>query len=142
MARRFSPATIPGHGARFALQPVDPFGLLAAFVDGQHETAIHQLLVDVDRGGCQHDRNRSFDVIFLGLHPPGRRVLSRARDSQLPFRLEELQSIAGLLRAFFLDDGEDLVLQILFAQVIERLPGHGAVFDLFLAREEAQYRFH
>ena len=44
---------------RAALPVVDRPGLVAVLVDGQHDAAVQQLLVDVDRRGRQEDRHRA-----------------------------------------------------------------------------------
>ena len=74
--------------------------------------------------------------------PPRRRVLASAGNGQLAFGLKQLQRIGGAFRALLLGNSEDLVFEIRFAQVEERLPGHGGVFDALLFRDEREHRFH
>ena len=71
-----------------ALGFLDRFGLLLRFVHAQDETAVHEFFVDVDRGGCECDRGGAFDMVFLGFHPAGLRVLPGARDGELALGLE------------------------------------------------------
>ena len=59
-------------------------------------------------------------MVFLGFHP-ALFIFTRRSNRQLTFGLQELQRVAGLLRAFFLHDGQDLVLEVSLAQIVERL---------------------
>ena len=69
--------------------------LLAALVDRQHEAAVQQLLVDLDRRGRQEDHHRPFDAVLLRDEPPRLRVLAGGGDRQLAFGLQELQGVAA-----------------------------------------------
>ena len=129
-------------GARLALQLVDPLGLLAALVDGENQTAVHEFLVDVDAGGGEHDGDRALDMVFLGFHASAVRVLAGAGDGEFSLGLQELEGVAGLFGSLFLDDGQDLVFQVGFAEVVEALSGHGGVFDLVFFRKEREDGFH
>ena len=125
------------------LQLVDAPRLLAALVDGQDEAAVEELLVDLDRRRRQEDHHRPFDAVFLRDEAPGLRVLAGGGDRQLAFGLEELQGVAGLLRAFLLRDGEDLVTEALaLAEVEERLPRQSRVLLALFLRDEAEDGFH
>ena len=58
------------------LQGVYTFGLFPGLVDREHEAAVLQLLVDLDRCGGKKDHHRAFNVILLRLHAAGLRVLA------------------------------------------------------------------
>ena len=73
-------------------------------------------------------------MVFLRHHPARLRVLARRRNRQLALALQELQRVAGFLRARFFHDGEDLVPQIRLAEIKQRLAGEGRVFDSLLRR--------
>ena len=125
------------------LQLVDAPRLLPALVDGQDEAAVEELLVDLDRRRRQEDHHRPFDAVLLRDEPSRLRVLAGGGDRELAFGLEELQRVAGLLRAFLLGDGEDLVPEALaLAEVEERLPREGRVLLALLLRDEAEDGFH
>ena len=100
-------------------------GLGPGFVHCQREASVLQFLVDVDRGSRQEDHDRAFNVVFLRFHAPGMRILAGAGDGEFAFALQELEGVARLLGSFFLDYGKDTVFEILLAQVVEALPGHG-----------------
>ena len=125
-----------------ALQRVDSRGLFLRFVHRQHKAAVQEFFVDLNGRRRQEDHHRPFDVVLLRFHPSRVRVFARARDGELAFRLQELQRIARFLRAFFLHDREHLVFEILLAQVVEALPGHGAVLHALLFREHREHRLH
>ena len=80
-------------------------------------------------------------MVFFGFHP-ALFILTSAGNGQLALGLQELQRVAGLLRAFFFHDGQDLVLKISLAQIVERLARHGAVFDAGFLWDEGQNAFH
>ena len=46
--------------------------------------------------------------------------------------MEEFEGIAGFFGTLFLDNGEDLVLEVAFRQTIQALAGHGQ-YGLFSA---------
>jgi len=52
-------------GLPLALQLVDGARLLAALVDGEHDTAIEKLLVHLDRRRREHDHHRAFHVVLV-----------------------------------------------------------------------------
>ena len=131
-----------GQCAPLALERMDARRLLGAFVDGQCEAAVLQLLVQVDRRRCQHDHDRPFDAVFLRLHPARLRVLARRGDHQLALRLQKLQGVARFLGPGFLHDGEDLVLEVRFAQIVEALTRHRGILDALLLREEREDGVH
>lgn len=63
-------------------------------------------------------------------------------DDEHPFGLEEFQGIGRPARAFFLGEGEDLVLEIGLAEVEETLAGHCRVGDAHLFGHHLKHRFH
>ena len=81
-------------------------------------------------------------MVFLRLHAAGVRVLARRGDGEFALRLQELQGVAGLLRALLFHDGENLVPKVRVAQVIERLARQRRVFDALLRRHEREFRLH
>ena len=135
-----------GHQAferpRLALQGVNAFGLLPRLVHRQHQAPVEELLVYLHRCRRQEQHDRAFHMVFLRLHAARGGILAGAGDGELTFRLQQLHRVAGLLRAFLLHDGEDLMLEVRLAQVVEALPGHGAVLDALLLREHRQHRLH
>ncbi|OQC68388.1 MAG: hypothetical protein BWX48_00059 [Verrucomicrobia bacterium ADurb.Bin006] len=128
--------------APLALHAMNALGLRRALVHRQRQTAVLQLLVQVNRGRRQEDHHRAFDVIFLRHHFAGRGVFAGAGDGEFAFALQKFQRVAGALRAGFLDHGEDFVFEVRLAQVVERLARHRGVFDALLLREERQHRVH
>ena len=91
---------------------LDRAGLLAALVDREHEAAIDQLLIHIDRSRGQEQHHRPLHPVLLGDQHAGRRVLAGGGDRQLALRLQHFERIGGLPHPFLLGDGEDLVLQI------------------------------
>ena len=73
---------------------------------------------------------------------PGAGVLAGGGDRDLAFALEELQGVAGPLRSFLFDDGQDLVLEVLPFEVEERVLGEGRVLLAVLLRDEGEDGFH
>ena len=116
--------------------------LLGALVDRQHQTAVHQLFVDVDGRAGQDQHHRAFHPVLAGDQLPRRRVLAGRGDRQRALALQQLQRIRRLPHAFFLGDGEDLVLEVAFADVEQALPGHRAVVHALAFRHQRQQRVH
>ena len=125
-----------------ALARMDGAGLVAALIDGQHQAAVFQLLVEVDRGRRHHQGHRAFDAIFLGDQLSRGGVLARARNGERPLALQQLQRIGGMARALLLGDGQRLVLEVSLADVKEALAGHRRVGDTLLLRHEIEDRIH
>lgn len=65
------------------------FGLLAAFVDGQHQATVEQFLVHVDRGGGEHQHHRAFGRVLLGDQVPGGFVFAGAGNGQFAVQLQQ-----------------------------------------------------
>ena len=125
-----------------ALQTVNRLGLLAVLVHREHQAAVEQLLVDLDRGGGQEDHHRTFDPVLLRHQVARGRILAGRCDSELAFGLQQLERVAGAAGAFLFDDGEDLVLEVGAAHVEQRLPGHGRVFHALFFGHHRQHRIH
>jgi len=121
---------------------VDLRRLLRGLIDGEGQAPVLELLVQVDCRRRQHDHDRPLDPVDLRLHPPRRRVLARRGDRELALRLEELERVRGLFGSRLLHDGEDLVLQVGFAEVVQGLPRHRRVLDPLLLREEREHGVH
>lgn len=126
----------------FALQPVDGLRLRPVFVHREHETPVQQFLIDVRRRRRQKEHHRAFYPVFVRDELSRRRVLSRRRDRERSFALQQFQGIGRAARAFFFHDGEDLVFQIHLAHVVERLAGHGRVLDARFLRHQVQHGVH
>jgi hypothetical protein len=129
-------------GLPLALAAMDGARLLAVLVDREHETAIEQLVVDLDRRGGEHDHHRALHPVLVRDELPRGRVLARGGNRQLTFGLQELQCVAGALGTLLLDQGEDLVPQIGLAEVEERLSGHRRVLDALLLGHEGEDRLN
>ena len=125
-----------------ALQSVDGLRLLALFVDGEHQAAVQQLLIEVDGGGGQEDHDRAFHAVLMRDQLAGGRILSGRRDGQHALALQQLQRISRPQRALFFHDGEHLVLEIHLAHVEQRLARHGRVLHAFLFGNEGEHRIH
>lgn len=108
------------------------FGLFAAFVDGQHQTAVEQFFVHIDGRGGEHQHHRALNAVLLGHQVAGGFVLAGAGNGQFAVRLQQFQDIGRLANARFLGDGQNLVLQIRFAKIEKAPAGHGAVLDLHI----------
>src|SRR3546814_12346299 len=67
-----------------ALQGMDGAGLLTAFIDREHQAAVHQLLVDVDRGGGQGQHHRSLDPIRSAARRVGTECVSTCPSRSSP----------------------------------------------------------
>ena len=100
-----------------------------------------EFFVDVDGRRGEEDHDRAFDVIFLGFHA-ALFVFAGRGNGEFTFGLQELEGVARLFRAFFFDDGEDLVFQVGLAEVVEALTGHSRVFDAFFLGYHRQHGFH
>ena len=129
-------------GALVALQLVDGTGLSAAFIDAQDQAAVHQFFIEVAGGSGQEQRHRALHGVGLGGEVAGHGVFASRGNSQFAFGLQQLQGITGTACAFFLDDGQHLMLKIRCPHVIQALPGHGRVFDFVRFRHERQHRVH
>ena len=121
---------------------MDGFGLRALFVDGQHQAAVEQLVVDLGGRGGEEELRGPLDVVLVRHELARLWVFPRRRDGELALRLQQLQRVAGARRAFFFDDGEHLVLELHVAHVEERLPGHRRVLHLVFLGHEGEHRFH
>ena len=137
-----TPGELAGERLALALQLMDGAGLLARLVDGEHDAAVHQLLVDLDGGRGQEQHHRALDVAVLGDQASGVRVLAGRGDGEPALALQELEGVARALGAFLLGDGQDLVLELGGAHVKERLAGHRRVLDALLVRDQRQDRLH
>ena len=109
----------PARVRRSPLQAVDAVGLRGRFIDGEREATVLQFLIDVDRGRGQEDHHRPLDMVFLRHHPARVRVFAGGRDGEFAFALQQLQRVAGFLRTGFLDDREDFMLEVGFAEVVQ-----------------------
>ena len=128
--------------APVALQLVDGARLFAAFIHAQHQTAVHQLFVDVARGGGHQQRDRAFNTVLLRNEIAGHRVFAGAGDGEFAFGLQQLQGIAGAGSALFFHYRQRLVFQVGFAHVEQALAGHSAVFHFVFFGHEGQHRVH
>ncbi|MHB1060121.1 MAG: hypothetical protein ACYC0F_19855 [Rhodanobacter sp.] len=117
----------PGQGAPRPLRRMDRLRLLAALVHAQHQAAVQQFLVQVDRRGRAEQHHRPAHPVGLRFQVARHRVLAGAGDTHLTLRLQQLQGVAGRVRAFLLADRQHLVRQVLLAQVEQALPGQGRV---------------
>ena len=75
--------------APVALQLMDGAGLFAAFIHAQYQAAVHQLFVDVARGGGHQQRHRAFDAILLRDEIAAHRVFAGAGYRQFAFGLQQ-----------------------------------------------------
>ena len=71
------------------LAPVDRPSLLDAFVHGEDDAPIDQLVVDARGRRCHHERDRPVHLVLVGGQPPRPRVFGRGRDGEGARRLEE-----------------------------------------------------
>ena len=69
-------------------------------------------------------------------------VFFGAGESQFAFALQEFERIAGLRHSLFLGDGQNLVLEVGTAHVVQRLAREGRVFYLVFGRHEGEHRVH
>jgi hypothetical protein len=101
-----------------ALLVVDRAGLLAVLIDREHDAAVQELLVDVDRRRRrQEDRHRPRDPVGVGDQPARGAVLASRGDPQLTLGLQQLQRVGGALGALLLGDRQHLVREIGLAHV-------------------------
>ena len=99
---------------------VDGGRLLRLFIDREGETPIGQLAVAVVARGGQQQRHGPFHFVVLGA-PSARVALLRGHgQGETAFALQQLQRIAGLAHSLFFCHGQDLVFQLVAAQVVER----------------------
>ena len=118
------------------LPGMDGAGLVAALVDGQHQAAVGQLLVEVDGGRGQHQRHRPLNLVFLRHQLARHRVFAGGGDGERALALQQLERIGGMARAFLLGNGQRLVLEVRLAKVEQALAGHCRVGDpLFLGHQ-------
>ena len=96
---------------------------VSSLINRQHDAPVQQFLVHRDAGGGEEQPDRPRDAIFPSRQPPAG-VFGGGRDPQFPFRLEQLQGVARSACPFLFRDGEYLVLQVVFAHVVQALPGH------------------
>jgi hypothetical protein len=137
-----APFEQPFERLRLALHPVDRAGLLAFFIDGEDQTAVQQLLVQLDRRRRQEDHHRAFDAVLVRDMTARFRVFAGRGDGQHALGLQQLQRVGRRVRTLLFDDGEHLVLEVGLAHVEERLPGHGGVLHPMLLGQERQNRLH
>ena len=121
---------------------MDRLGLFSRFIHREHQATVHQLFIDVDGGGGQEQHHRAFDPVLFGHQVAGGLVLAGAGDGQLAFRLQQLQGIRRILRAFLFRDSQYLVFEVGLAHVEQALPGHGRVLHPLFFRHQVQHRIH
>ncbi len=66
---------------------MDGARLRLGLVDREHERAIHQLLVELYRGGGEHDHHRPFHAVLVRHEFPRVGILAGARDRELALAL-------------------------------------------------------
>jgi hypothetical protein len=129
-------------GPRRPLPLVDRPGLRAALVHREHQGAVGQLLVHLQRRRGQEQLHRT-------LHPVGMRhqlarlgILAGRGDGELALALQELQGIRGPFGPFLFHEAQDLVLEIGFPEVVECLAGERGVVDPVFGRHKREERVH
>ncbi len=127
---------------RRPLPRLDRSGLFARLVDRQHQTAIQQLLIDVDRGRRQEQHHRPFHAVFLRDQLTCQRILASAGDRQLALRLQQLQRIRRLPYTLLLGDRQHLVLHAGFAKVKQALSRHRRVLHPLGLGHQRQHCVH